>query len=343
MAAPHRPTPDHLSFLQRAAEKAERYGFFALVRGAEARAPHLPRVGTARTPAQNVADFSHSPTMGFPGQTVERIETGAAGRPRIRSLFLGLTGPMGPLPLHLTEYAHYERRTGRSQPFGRFLDLLTDRLLQLFYRAWADTQPHVQADRSMDDRWAVYLGALSGAVAGVAEDDPFPAMARLPYVGVYVSRRSATAIQEALSQVLRAPVRIEEFVLSRRMIDPADRTRLSAAGGFSRLGVDAIAGGWTMTAEDTFRVLLRAPDMEVYESLLPGGTRHELAQSALDAFAPSHLEWELQLELDERKARPATLNGRTSLGRTGWLAPQGRDIVRKDARLRRRRGSSVRS
>ena len=74
------------------------------------------------------------------------------GRAKLRGLWLGLTGPMGALPTHLTEFAFYERRYAKTQPFGDFLDLLAGRMLQLFYRVWADSQPTAQADRPDDDR-----------------------------------------------------------------------------------------------------------------------------------------------------------------------------------------------
>ena len=48
MAAADRPPAEHLTFLQRAQAQVRRYGLFSLVRGAEARAPQLPRVGRRR-------------------------------------------------------------------------------------------------------------------------------------------------------------------------------------------------------------------------------------------------------------------------------------------------------
>src|ERR1051326_7476657 len=138
MADTGRPTSEHLTFFQDAAKVANRFGFFPILRQAEALAPDRPRIGYSRRPDQNVADLAHGSTLDFPGATIDRIEFGKKGRARVRSLFLGLTGPMGALPLHLTEFAQYERRYAASQPFGRFLDLLTDRMLQFFYRDLAD-------------------------------------------------------------------------------------------------------------------------------------------------------------------------------------------------------------
>lgn len=336
--------PDHLShlrFLREAKESVKHYGFFALVRGAEARAKGLPRVGRSRQPAQNVVDMAHAPTLQFPGQTIDDIEFTPTGRGRIRSHFLGLTGPMGALPLHLTEYAFYERRRARAQPFGRFLDLLTDRMLQFFYRAWADSQPGVQAERPEDDRFAHYLAALSGGMEGAAGSDDFPARARLHYAGVFAGRRSAAVLQDALSHLLRTPVRLREFIVRWRDVEPSDRTRIGVTGGFNQLGRDTVLGGRVVIAEDTFRVVVRTRDMDEYEAFLPGSTRHEVARAALQALAPSHLDWELELEIADNKARPLQLNGKGRLGHTSWLTPLGTEDLRADARLRRRGRSAT--
>jgi type VI secretion system protein ImpH len=314
----------------------ERFGFFALVRGAESRARGLPRVGRSRQPAQNVVDLAHAPTLEFPGRTIDQIEFTPTGRARIRSLFLGLTGPMGALPLHLTEYAYYERRQARSHPFGRFLDLLTDRMLQFFYRAWGDSQPAVHAERPEDDRFAAYLAALSGGTEGATDKDPFPARARLHYAGVFATRRSAAVLQDALSHLLRTGVRLREFIVRWRDVEASDRTRIGVTGGFNQLGRDTVLGGRVRIAEDTFRVIVRTKNIDEYEAFLPGAARHAVAGAALNALAPSHLDWELELEIAEHAAPGARLNGKARLGHTSWLAPAGGQNFRADARLRRR-------
>ena len=154
--------PQHLSFLAQAAKAAKRYGVFPLLRGAEARAQDLPRIGTSRLPAQNIVDLNQVPLVSYPGSTLDSIDVKGT-RTAVNGYWFGLTGPMGPLPLHLTEFAMNERRYGTKRPFGRFLDVLAGRMLQFFYRAWADSQPAAHADRPGDDRFAKYLAALSGA------------------------------------------------------------------------------------------------------------------------------------------------------------------------------------
>jgi type VI secretion system ImpH/TssG family protein len=335
MAIENRPASDHLSLLRSAVSRAREYNVLALLRQAEARAGDLPRIGRSRMPAQNIVDLAHEPSPNFPAPTVAEIETGGKGRLRVRSLFLGLTGPMGALPTHLTEYAFYEKRTGEKRPFGRFLDLLTDRMLQFFYRAWADSQPAAQADRPKDDRFAGYVGALSGM--GVeARQKPDAALTwaeYLRYAGLLVSRRSAASIQDGLSHALGTPVRITEFVPRWRDIDRKERTRLGGQG-FSQLGIDAVLGARVCVVEDTFRVAVHAKNAKDYESFLPGQPRHRMAREMLDILKPSQLDWELQLELYEGDAPPARLDGKAAVGLMSWLAPKSGSRRRADARIR---------
>lgn len=333
MAPPDRSPARHLTFLKEATGRLRRSGLFPLVRGAEARAPELPRVGRAKLPAQNIVEMTQVPSLRFPAPTVESLDH-RHGRPVLEGYWFGLTGPMGPLPSHLTEYADYERRYGERRPFGRWLDLLADRMLQFFYRAWANSQPAASIDRPDDDRFGDYLGALSGAEEGVPGDALFPARARLHYASLYASRRSAGGIEDALGHLLRQPVRILEFCPRWRDVSGEDQSRLGRQ--FATLGGDLMVGSRVRTASDAFRVVVRANSIREYEQLLPSGPRFAIAREALDSFAPSHLEWDIMIEMEERHARPARLDGRTRLGWTGWLSPKkGSDRVRADAHLTR--------
>ena len=333
MAAAHGSASDHLNFLREAAGDARRYGYLALLRQAEARAAGLPRIGRSRQPRQNIADLAHASTLEFPGPTVESIEVGATSRMRVRSLFLGLTGPMGALPLHLTEFAHYERKYSRSQPFGRFLDLLTDRMLQFFFRAWAESQPCAQADRGDDDRFASYLLRLTG-LAGDPRPQAFPLTARLHYTGLLVTRRSPAAIQDFLSHLLGTPVAIREFVPRWRAISADDRSCIGANGRFNRLGCGTVLGARTRAIDDSIAVVIRTKDFRDFARRLPTEKEFTVAREALDAIVPGHLEWQLELDIDEREAPPAVVGKATRLGWTSWLAPAHRPVRRRDVRLK---------
>jgi len=330
MAAEDRTPPQHLTFLAEAQESVPSSGLFPLLRGAEARAAALPRIGESKRPDQNVVDLTQVATMMFPARTLESISI-EAGRAKVKGYWLGLTGPMGPLPMHLTEYAAYERRYGKTQPFGDFLDLLAGRMLQLYYRSWADTQPASHADRETDDLFAFYLAALSGAAEGVSRAAVFPARARLHYAGVFAGRRSAAALEDAMTHLLGVEARIQEFQPRWRRIEVADQSRLGQR--FATLGEDLVAGQRVRIASDAFRVVIRVETLAEYEELLPCSPRFDIAAEALDAFAPSHLEWDLMLEIDEAVVPASKLDGRSRLGWTSWLQPSATGGLRRDAHL----------
>jgi type VI secretion system protein ImpH len=330
MARPHRPAPDHLSYLARAAERIRALGPLALLRGAEARAHGMPRIGASRLPSQDVAELAQAPSLAFPAATLDAVRI-VRGRARVEGHWLGLTGPMAPLPLHLSEFASYERRYSKKQPFGGFLDVLAGRMLQLFYRSWATASPAASADRPEEDHFGDRIAALTGAEEGVRADALFPARARLRYAALYASPRSPAAIQDALADLMRMPVRIVEHVPRWRDVEPDERSRVGR--GFASLGRDAVTGGRVRTVSDAFRVVVSVSSAEAMTEMLPGGRRYALLAEALDAFAPPHLEWDIELEVANSAIRPARLGGSGRLGWSGWTGPLPSHGTRSDTRL----------
>lgn len=293
-----------------------RAGLFAVVRQLEARASGKPRLGRAKRPEHNIVDLAQQPTLSFQESTLAGIEP-VGGRMRLSGYWLGLTGPMGALPTHLSEFAYYETLYADKRPFGDWLDVLAGRMLQLFYRAWAESQPAAQADRPGDDRFASWLAALSGCSEGAGESDSFFARARTHYAPLFGGLRSAVAIEDGLAHLLCQPVRVVEYIPKWRAFEPEDQSRLGKA--FATLGSDAVLGREVFSASDAFRVIVRATNYRDYLSLLPGGERFQVAAEAIEAFKPSHLEWDLTIEIDDADAPAARLDGRSRLGWTSWL------------------------
>lgn len=337
MAAPDRTQAHDLIDWSALAVDLKRSGLFAVLRRAEAAAAAKPRIGAARQPAHSIVDLAQEPSLGFAAQTLSKVEF-HHGRPRLYGEWLGLLGPMGPMPIHLTEFAVYERRYAAKQPFLDWLNTISGRMLQLFYRAWAESQPAAQADRPGDDRFAAWLGALSGASEGAREDSRFHARARLHYASVFAGPRSAVVIEDALGHLLRQPATVVEFMPRWREMEREDCTRLGRS--YATLGQDAVLGSRIYSASDAFRVIVRANSHADYLSLMPGGTRFAVAAEAIEAFKPTHLEWDLCVELADEHAPPARLDGKTRLGWSGWIKPRGSALA-AIARRRRRPGSAT--
>jgi type VI secretion system protein ImpH len=162
---------------------------------------------------------------------------------------------------------------------------------------------------------------------------PLPARARLRYAGVFASKRSPAAIQDALSDLLLTKVKLLEFQPRWRQIELGDRTKLG--GPFNALGLDTVIGAKVRGVTDAFRVVVRARSMREYEEFLPTGRRFQIAAEALDALRPSHLEWDIALELDQAEARAVRLDSRGRLGWTSWMVPDSQGGVRSDTHLGR--------
>lgn len=330
MAAEDRQARAYLTFAQRAAETPRKFSLFAFVRGLSARAIDKPPVGSSKLPSQDLVRLHQIPHTHFPAPTLDEV-TVDKGRANAGGYWLGLTGPMSPLPLHLTEFASYERKYAKKRPFNDFLDLIAGRFLQLFYRAWAVSQPAVQADRPGDDRFASYVDHLTGATQGAGPGSAFPPLARLHYAALFASKRSASAIEGGLRHLLGLPVELREYQPVERVIEPADQTRLGVQ--HHRLG-DALVGSRAVMVTDSFDVRITARNITEFRQLQPSGGLFRVAAEALDALTPSHLEWSITLCLPQVEVEPARLDGRSQLGWSSWVGKPVNDDIRADVHLR---------
>src|SRR2546427_10571362 len=140
-----------------------RYDFYQTLRRLECLYADKPRWGQALRPVDEPVRLGQDPDLSFAPAPLASFEAGQDGRPpRLQVRLFGLLGPNGPLPLHITEYARERLRHAADPTLSRFLDLFNHRFLTLFYRAWAQAQPHVNRDRPNDDRFAAYVGAFLG-------------------------------------------------------------------------------------------------------------------------------------------------------------------------------------
>lgn len=333
------PGPDLLTQVFDALEvDPQRFEFFAAVRAVERAAAGQPRLGRSFNPAQEVMNVAHHASADFARTTVAGFDrrSDKPGRtPRLRSNHFGLTGAMGPMPFYLTEIVIYERDRRGPKPLGDFLDLLAQRQLQYFYRAWADTQPCAQADRPADDGFAAQLGAVSGAVdlrfvSGEGRPphlpDGFDAWARLGYAGHFAGLRSASAVADVLSTVLATPVRVSENVARWRDIPATMRSRIGQGDNAQQLGLGATLGRRFLSTEWDVGLVLAARDMAELLSLLPGGARNAILCECANAILPQAIEWSARIEIDEARIAPARLQmgaAGARLGQTAWIAPRG--------------------
>jgi type VI secretion system protein ImpH len=138
----------HEELFERLQREPWTFDFAQAVRRVECAASHLPRVGASTGATEDPLRFAQDPFMVFAPCTLPRFEpAGEGGPPRLFVNFMGMLGPHGPLPLHLTDFARTRLRHHRDPTLASFLDVFNHRMVALFYRAWASSRQTVSFDR----------------------------------------------------------------------------------------------------------------------------------------------------------------------------------------------------
>lgn len=320
---------DALTYLRALAAAPYRHDFYQAMRRLECLHASTPRWGRARRPADEPLRLGQDPDLSFAPSSLAALEPGADGRPpRLQVRLFGLLGPNGPLPIHITEYARDRLRQAGDPTLSRFLDLFHHRFLTLFYRAWAQAQPHVSHDRPDDDRFAAYLGSFIGlAPATVRGRDAVPDLAKFFHVGTFIRpTRNAEGLRAVLQQFFRVPVQVEQFVGHWLELQPAERTRLGREGAV--LGVAAVAGRRVWDRQHKFRLQMGPLTLAQYEAFLPGGARLRQLVDWVRLYVNLEYAWDVRLRLRREDVPALRLGAGRRLGWTTWL---GRRPAKDDA------------
>lgn len=322
-----RPDPMHAIALE-----PYRFDFFHALRRVEAHHPGKPRLGRARRPADEPIRLGQAPELSFaPASIASANEADRSGRARLLVRFFGLFGPNGPLPLHLTGYAHERKLNKGDETFSRFADLFHHRLLLLFYRAWAQAQPAASLDRPDEDRFGDYVGSLAG-VGGDEwrQRDALPDHARLAFAGLLSRQvRNAEGLARFLSGYLARPVQVEQFVGRWMPLPVAERTRIGRRGASrrmatARLGISAVLGQAVFDRQHHVRIHIGPLSLDAFESLLPVGGALPALKALVEQYMGLELGWDLRLVLETAQIPPCRPGRQGRLGWTSWLGPPTR-------------------
>jgi type VI secretion system protein ImpH len=319
-------TTDPVSFLDALAREPYRYDFYQVMRLFECAHPELPRWGTALRPRDEPVRLGQEPELTFAPAPLALFSPASDGRrARLAVRLFGLLGPNGPLPLHLTEYARERQRHAGDRTFARFLEVLSHRFVAFFYRAWAQSQPTVAADRRDDDRFRTFIGALVGlAPAAFRDRDSVPDAAKLAAAGLLAPQvRNADGLVSILAGYFQVPVRLREFVGHWLDLSSADQTRMAMA--HSRIGQGAVLGRRVYDRQCRFRIELGPLPRSLYESFLPTG---ELLRPLVDwvrNYVGFEYAWDVRLSLKAEDVPVVMLGGTGRLGWSAWLGlrPRG--------------------
>jgi type VI secretion system protein ImpH len=310
---------DALAFFAALAEAPYRYDFYQTLRRLECLYDGKPRWGEAFRPVNEPVRLGQDPDLSFAPAPLASFETHDGQMPRLQVRLFGLFGPNGPLPLHLTEYARGRLKHAGDPTLCRFLDIFHHRFLALFYRAWAQAQPHVNRDRPKSDRFTVYVGAFIGMASMASRDrDALPDLAKFFHVGALIRQvRNTEGLTHILQHFFSVPVQIEEFVGHWLSLAAGERTFLSSEGAV--LGAGAVLGGRVWDRQHKFRIRLGPLTRVQYESFLPGSGRLRKLVDWVRMYLCFELDWDVRLLLKQDEVPPVMLGGSERLGWTTWL------------------------
>jgi type VI secretion system protein ImpH len=316
MGAEDRPPTRDLTWLERLARDPGGFDFHAALRRFEATFAEGPRLGAAAHPAEEPVRLGQLPSLAFEPSSLfahqAGDDSGAFPVATIFVSFLGLWGPNGPLPAHLTEYARERLRNAGDRTLSRFADLFHHRMLLLFHRAWAMAQPAAGLDRPGDDRFAKYVGATMGlALPSVRDRDALPDRDKLFYAGRFsAAPRSAEGLADIVGGRFRLPARVEPFIGQWLEIPASARWRLGGSPETSALGRTAVLGRRVWTRTQKFRIVLGPMPPERLRDFLPGRPALSELVALVRLYTNDEWDWDVQLSLLTDQARAGMALGK---------------------------------
>ena len=296
------------------------FHLYQAMRRLEAAYPGRPRFGRSQKLREDPVRFGQEPSLAFAPSTLASFTRGGDGHaPRLETFFLGLFGPNGALPHHLTEYARERSRNIGDDTFRRFADMFHHRIVQLFFRAWADAQPAVQHDRPGEDRYALYLGALFGlGTPGLRDRDALPDFARLHWAGLLaMPTRHAEGLANLLSGFFGMPVRVQENAGHWIHLPEPMKSRLG--GAQCALGASATLGERVWDTAGKFRVVFGPVGYPDFARMLPGSQSLARLVAIVRSWVGDEMWWDVNVILKKEEIPGTHLGNAGRLGWNSWL------------------------
>ncbi|WP_099137804.1 type VI secretion system baseplate subunit TssG, partial [Xenorhabdus innexi] len=242
----------------------------------------------------------------------------------------GLFGPNGPLPTHLTEYAYARQYNYQDPTLTAFADIFHHRLIQLFYRAWANAQSTVSLDRQDNQRFCHYLACLVGmGLPAQQQADSINEHARYLLAG-HLSRQGhgAEGLEKILFTYFNIPLKIKQNIPQWLDIEEPDQARLAAGRHSPRLGQSAFLGTALYDVQHKFRIELGPLTLSEYEEFLPTQPKSQQLHDWVCQYLGVEYAWDIRLILNREEIQGLHLSEPVKLGLSSWLGKMEQKIHR---------------
>jgi type VI secretion system protein ImpH len=298
MATAQRQHDDIVALIE---NEGSRFGFFQAVHLLHRLIPDSTPVGELGPIASEPVRFQHDPSLVFHSSDVHSIQVkkvNGATRAVMTTTFLGLTGSSSPMATVFAEDV-LRAEAAEETSLRAFYDLFHHRLISLFYRTWKKYRFTVGFKSDGSDVFSRKMLSFVGVDIGGAVHErglgPLELLGMAPLLATRT--RSGRLLNIILERALPEGVglRMEPFVARRIAISTDERVLIGRQK--HQLGFSFSIGKSVVDRSGRFRITVGPVDQEMFDSLLPGGSRHDAFRDVVQQFLPPHVEAELEVLL----------------------------------------------
>jgi len=322
MAGATRTDAHVIEWLSRLESEPHEFGFVPAVRKLECIYADKPRLGDSARSKDDAVRLGQDPSLAFAPRSIASFRSGSDGQPdHLECYFFGLFGPNGPMPLHLSEFVHSRELNYGDRTFRSFADTFHHRMLSLFYRATADSEPTICLDRPEENEFDLFVGAVLGiGPRELRGRDAMSDDAKRYHAGhLSLQTRPAEGLVDLLEDYFGLPFEIRELVGEWLALAEEDRMVLQVDGSSCRLGRDTILGREIWNCQHRFRIICGPLQLEDFMRLLPGGDSVDGLLAVVRNYLGDEFAWDLNLVLLENEVPGIRLGEAGQLGWTTWL------------------------
>jgi type VI secretion system protein ImpH len=297
------------------------FDFFQAVRLLERLSPERSPIGRYANPQEEVVRIAANPSINFPASQIQELAPQKDHAPRMSINFMGLTGPLGALPTHLTELVA-NRARAHDTTMRDFFDLFSHRMTSFFYQAWEKGHFPIAYERDQDDPVTNCLYALVGlGTEGLRARQAVKDELFIFFSGLFgLAPRSAVAIEAILSNFFNVNVEVEPFIGAWRELEERDQCVIGdESEDAASLGFGVVAGNEVWDQQSRVRLKFGPLSAERYRDFLPSGSEWAALKAIVRTYCGNDLEVEVQLIL-KREEVPACELGKADVAgpQLGW-------------------------
>ena len=320
------PPPEPLPLPARLLNEPWDYRFFQAVRLLQLISPQRAPIGRFAEPAHEAVRFTSHQTLSHPPSEIHSFEEKQDSPHQLSVNFMGLTGPVGELPVAYTSHVIARLQAGDST-IASFFDIFNHRMVSLFYRAWERYRFTIPYERGeMGGLTQYMLDFLGLGTPGLQDRQEVGDQSLIYYSGLLTQRpRSAQSLRQILQDYFEVPVEIIQFIGAWRKLDRNticildDNEEFAPAS--SRLGLGAVAGDEVWDPQSIVRIRLGPLTLNRYLEFLPNGSAYPALRAIARFFAGQELDFEVQLVLKREEAVGVQLGVDTGMEpQLGWLS-----------------------